>query len=261
MVNLLIEVKDLSCGYNDRTVIKDINFSMGEGELWCILGPNGVGKTTLFKTMLGLIKSKGGNIEISGKDIDKWNKADLAKVISYVPQVHVPPFPFKVIEVILMGRNPHFSGKITEKDLDIAENAMKLLGIEYLYDRPYTEISGGERQLVMIARAITQETPILVLDEPASNLDFGNQVKVIEYIRKLTKLGKTVIMTTHFPDNAFLPESNLIVLGRDGFFKVGKGEDVLDETTLKKIYEIDSKIVDLNEFPVPTKVCVPVYEK
>lgn len=257
---MLMKIEGLTCGYQDKNILENISFSVGEGELWCILGPNGVGKTTLFKTILGLLKSKSGNISIKDRDIKSFSQRELAKMIAYVPQVHVPPFPFKVIEVILMGRNPHFSGNASEKDLDIVENAMKLLNIEYLKDTPYTEISGGERQLVLIARAIAQETPILVLDEPTSNLDFGNQVKVIEYLRKLVKIGKTVIMTTHFPDNAFLPESNLILLGREGYFEIGKGNEVLTESVLNKMYNVDSRIVGLDGFPLPTKVCVPVYK-
>ena len=257
---MILKVENLSCGYGKKTILENINFSTKEGELWCILGPNGVGKTTLFKSLLGLIPSKGGKILLNNKEMKTLSQKEISKKISYVPQIHVPPFPFKVIEVILMGRNPHFSGKISEKDLDVVENAMKLLNIEYLKDMPYTEISGGERQLVLIARAIAQETDILVLDEPTSNLDFGNQIKVIDYLRDLVKIGKTVIMTSHFPDNAFLPETNLIIIGRNGFLKIGKGKDILTEDILEKIYNVNSKIVSLNNDFINTKICVPIYK-
>lgn len=258
---MLMKVNNLTCGYEGKNILENISFSIGEGKLWCILGPNGVGKTTLFKTILGLLKSKGGDILIQDKEINKWKQNDLSKMIAYVPQVHVPPFPFKVMEVIIMGRNPHFSGKISDRDLNIVEDAINLLNIGYLKDTPYTEISGGERQLVLIARAIAQEASILILDEPASNLDFGNQIKVIEHLRELVKRGKTVIMTSHFPDNAFLPECNLILLGKDKFFKVGKGNEVLTEDVLKKIYKVNSKIVDLESFNISSKVCVPIYKE
>lgn len=258
---MLMKVNNLTCGYEGKNILENISFSIGEGELWCILGPNGVGKTTLFKTILGLLKSKGGDILIQDKEISKWKQRDLSKIIAYVPQVHVPPFPFKVMEVIIMGRNPHFSGKISDRDLNIVEDAIDLLDIGYLKDTPYTEISGGERQLVLIARAIAQEASILILDEPASNLDFGNQIKVIEHLRELVKRGKTVIMTSHFPDNAFLPECNLILLGRDRFFKVGKGNQVLTEDILKNIYKVNSKIIDLESFNISNKVCIPIYKK
>lgn len=256
---MLMEVKDLTCGYNDKYILKDVSFSVGKGELWCILGPNGVGKTTLFKTILGILKAKGGNVFIGGEEINKWSEKQLAKLIAYVPQVHVPPFPFKVIDVVMMGRNPHLSGKMSDKDLSVVEDAINLLDIEYLKDSPYTEISGGERQLVLIARAIAQETDILILDEPASNLDFGNQVKVINYLRKLVKKGKTIIMTSHFPDNAFLSESKTILLGRNNFFKVGKGSDILTEDILKDVYNVNSKIIDINEFN--RKICLPIYDE
>lgn len=257
---MLLEVKDLICGYGNKNILENINFSIGKGEFWCILGPNGVGKTTLFKTILGLLKSKSGSIKVNGQEINSWNQKELAKLIAYVPQVHVPPFPFKVIDVITMGRNPHFSGKISDKDLDIVEGAMNLLDIDYLKNAPYTEISGGERQLVLIARAIAQETDILILDEPASNLDFGNQVKVINYLRKLVKRGKTVIMTSHFPDNAFILESNTILLGRDNFFEVGKGSEILTEKVLKSIYNVNSKIISLESHGLKGKASIPIYE-
>lgn len=258
---MLMEVKKLTCGYSNETnILKNINFSIEKGEFWCILGPNGVGKTTLFKTILGLLKPQNGNIYIGGKEIKRWKAKELAKLIAYVPQTHTPPFPFKVIDVITMGRNPHFSNKITKRDLTIVEQAFDLLDINYLKNAVYTEISGGERQLVLIARAFVQETEILVLDEPAANLDFGNQTKILMHLRNLRKKGKTIIMTSHFPDNAFLPESKVILLGKDGFFLIGNGHEILTEKALKKIYQVNSKIISLESFNLPHKICVPVFE-
>jgi iron complex transport system ATP-binding protein len=260
---MLMKVENLSCGYGSHTILQGVNLSLREGELWCILGPNGVGKTTLFKTVLGLLKKQKGEIFLKGKPMEQWRRSELAQVIAYVPQSHIPPFPFKVLDVVLMGRNPHLrqGSIIREKDIDAAFTALEMLHIEYLYDTAYTQISGGERQLVLFARAIAQDTPILVLDEPVSNLDFGNHHKVIEYIRDIVKMGKTVIMTTHFPDHAFLPESHVMLLRRDKGFVEGKGDTVLTEEVLKEMYQIDSRIVDLKSLGHEQKVCISIHEK
>ncbi|MEG1584468.1 MAG: ABC transporter ATP-binding protein, partial [Anaerovorax sp.] len=238
------------------------NFEMGQGELWCILGPNGVGKTTLFKTLLGLLKAQSGKVFIDGKKDSSWNRRELALRIAYVPQVHVPPFPFLALDVVVMGRSPHVGmrGKLESKDVKIAEWAMDLLEISHLKQRTYTEISGGERQLVLIARAIAQETPVLIMDEPVSNLDFGNQAKVIGHIRKLVKMGKTVVMTSHFPDNAFLPETKVILLSKDGNYRMGEGKNILTEERLTEMYQVDSKIVSLPEIDDDRRVCIPIYD-
>lgn len=252
-----MHVDGLSCGYDGKVVLKEINFQVGEGELWCILGPNGVGKTTLFKTILGLLPEKSGTVFLNNKKIRQWGRKEIAQKVAYVPQVHVPPFPFQSLEVVMMGRNPHLgSGRdVSSRDLDVALEAMELMGILHLQGVPYTEISGGERQLVLLARAIAQETALMIMDEPTSNLDFGNQVRVIEHIRKLVKMGKSIIMTSHFPENAFLPDCNVILLARDNYFRIGKGEEILTEDVLYHMYGVKNRIVQVEN----SKVCLPLY--
>jgi iron complex transport system ATP-binding protein len=225
--------------------------SAGEGELWCVLGANGIGKTTLFKTILGLLKPISGTVSFDGKNIHEIPYKERAKHIAYVPQSHVPPFPFSVEEVIAMGRNPYRSSfsKRNREDNDAVDEALGLIGIEHLRHSLYTKISGGERQLVLFARAIAQQTPVLVLDEPVSNLDFGNQSRVIAHICRLVKtLGKTVVMTTHFPDHSFLPDSNVILLYPNGIHHAGKGCDVVTERAIHELYRIENRIVDFAEY-------------
>ncbi len=249
MKQMKMEMKNLSCGYHGHAVIENINITIGTKEMWCVLGANGVGKTTFFKTALRLLEPINGHLLLNDIPLESWNRKELAKQIAYVPQNHVPPFAFTVKEVIAMGRNPHQQGmgKLGGEDRRAVEEAMELLGIEYLCNKDYTQISGGERQLTLIARAIAQQTPILVMDEPVSNLDFGNQARIISHISGLVeKLGRTVIMTTHFPDHGFLADANVLMLYKDKRHCAGKGKDVITEQAVKELYDIENRILYLD---------------
>ncbi len=250
MVNKMkMEMKNLSCGYHGHAVIEDINITIGQKEMWCVLGSNGVGKTTFFKTVLRLLEPINGSLLLDDIPLESWNRRELAKQIAYVPQNHVPPFAFTVQEIIAMGRNPHQQGvgKLLGEDRRAVEEAMELLGIENLRNKDYTRISGGERQLTLIARAIAQQTPILVMDEPVSNLDFGNQARIITHICGLVeKLGRTVIMTTHFPDHGFLADANVLMLYKNKKHCVGKGKTIITEQAVKELYDIENQIIYLD---------------
>ena len=199
--NNLFEVKNISFSYNDEQIFSDISFSIGRGEVLCILGPNGTGKTTLIKCLNGLHDIDSGDILINGKNIKKLSFREISKHIGYIPQSHVPSFPFKVFDVVLMGRAPYLNltDSPKEEDVKIAQEALKTLGIEYLKDKEYTNLSGGERQLVFLARVLCQKPDMLILDEPTSHLDFGNQIKLLEIIDNLAKSGLSIIMSSHFP--------------------------------------------------------------
>ncbi len=261
-MELRLEVLNATCGYSEKTILEDISFDVETGDILCILGPNGIGKTTLFKTILGFLKLKGGRILLDDQDINKWSRKDFAKAIGYVPQAHIPPFPYKVIDIVVMGRTSHISifSSPSRKDYDIAEEIIDSLGISYLKDDIYTKISGGERQLVLIARALAQNPKILIMDEPTSNLDYGNQVRVLKHIKKLSQKNIGIIMTSHFPNHAFMASTKVLAIGRGNEFKSGISDEVVTSGLLQKIYNIDVQINTVideknNE---EIKVCVPL---
>ncbi|BAK99059.1 putative ABC transporter ATP-binding protein [Oscillibacter valericigenes Sjm18-20] len=255
-----LNVNSAVCGYREAVVLENISLSVSSSEILCLLGPNGVGKTTLFKTILGFLKLKGGSIRADGEDLGTWTRKKYAQKIGYVPQTHTPPFPFTVFDVVAMGRTAHMGSfaSPSKEDLEIAEKSLNDLGILWLRDRIYTEISGGERQMVLIARALTQQPELLVMDEPTSNLDFGNQLRVLKQIRKLAESGMGIMMTTHFPDHAFLCASRVALLSQSGFF-IGTPDEIITEESLRAVYGVDVKIV---ETPVDgghvEKACIPI---
>ena len=256
-----LDVKNAACGYASKQVVSNISFSVCSGEILCLLGPNGVGKTTLFKTILGFLKLLDGEILLDGENIGDWSRSHLAKAIGYVPQAHTPPFPFSVLDVVVMGRTAHLGmfESPSKSDIRIAEEAIDTLSISYLKNSVYTEISGGERQLVLIARALTQTPELLIMDEPTSNLDFGNQIKVLDQIKKLAKRGLGVIMTSHFPDHAFLCSTKVALMQRDNVFSIGTSEEIITEKSLKEAYGIDVRITSaLNSRGQKVKACVPL---
>lgn len=255
----LVEVKDVSFSYekDSPVIFENINFSIEKGDVLCILGPNGTGKTTLIKTINGLHDVNSGTILLNGTNIKELSYNDIAKLVGYIPQGHVPSFPFKVFDVVLMGRSPYInlSASPKEEDKEIALNALKTLGIEDLKEKSYTNLSGGERQLVFLARVLAQEPDLLILDEPTNHLDFGNQIKLLEMIEQLSDLGLAVIMSSHYPDHAFLAASKVAIMKDKTFIDFGSPEDVLTEENLHNAYGIDVKLVELED---NRKICVPL---
>jgi iron complex transport system ATP-binding protein len=255
-----LEVQSAAVGYSNKIVLRDISFSVSSNEVLCLLGPNGVGKTTLFKTILGFLKLHSGSMTADGADISRWTRRKYAQVIGYVPQNHMPPFAFNVLDVVTMGRTAHLGTFATpgDKDRDIALNALKSLGVEFLKDRVYTEISGGERQMVLIARALAQQPQILVMDEPTSNLDFGNQMLVLAHVKKLAEKGIGIVMTSHVPDHAFLCSTRVGLISKNGF-ELGTPDEIVTEQNLKSVYGVDVKITaTTTSSGGMVKACVPM---
>ena len=253
----LFEVKNIAFSYDGEEIFSNISFSIGKGDVLCILGPNGTGKTTLIKCLNGLHEIDSGEILINGENIKKLSFKEISKHIGYIPQSHVPSFPFKVLDVVLMGRAPYLNLTDSPKkeDVDIALKSLRTLGIEYLKDKEYTNLSGGERQLVFLARILCQQPDILILDEPTSHLDFGNQIKLLEIIDNLSKSGLSIIMSSHFPDHAFLSSNKVAIMKNKRFIDFGTPDDVVTESNLKKAYSIDVKLIELDD---KRKVCVPL---
>src|SRR5215813_7922045 len=196
--------RDLTIGYSDRVVGRGLNVALERGEVLALLGPNGGGKTTLLKTLLGILAPRAGEVAIGGRSLAGISIRERARVIAYVPQVHVPTFAFTVDSVVLMGRTAHGNlfSRPSARDRMVAARVLDQFGIAHLAPRPYTMISGGERQLVLLARALAQEPQFVVLDEPTANLDFGNQGKVMREIRALAGAGHGILFTTHDPNHA-----------------------------------------------------------
>lgn len=239
-----LSVKNASCGYGNVPVLENVSLHIKQGEIVCILGPNGIGKTTLFRSVLGFLKLIKGEIALDGKSKSLITEKEFSKHIGYVPQGHEPPFPYSLKDVVVMGRAAHLKRFESPgiDDYKMAYNAMEMLGISYLRNKTYTHISGGERQMVLIARALTQEPKLLVMDEPTANLDFGNQVHVLQCISKLTSSGLGVLMTTHNPDHAFLCCDRVILLTKDRQILEGTVEEIVTEENLKKAYGVDVKV-------------------
>lgn len=215
--SITLEGRNLNIGYRDRLVGHGLNVTLRTGEVLALLGPNGGGKTTLLRTLLGLLPPRAGEVRIGGKRLHAYSVRERARMIAYVPQTHVATFAFTVESIVLMGRTAHGNlfSRPTAHDRDIVRSVMERLSISHLADRPYTMISGGERQLALLARALAQEPQFVVLDEPTASLDFGNQGKVMSEIRALAASGHGVLFTTHDPNQA-LRTADRAVLIRDG---------------------------------------------
>jgi len=210
-----IRVQGVNLLYEKILVLNDVNLNLKKGSVTTLVGPNGCGKTTLLKIINGLLKPDGGVVFIEGKDVSIINPKDLAKTIGYVSQIHTTSFPFSVLDIVLTGRMPYIStfSMPGEDDLEIAIQSLTKVGIGHLSHRPYTQISGGERQLAMIARALVQEPRFLILDEPTSYLDFKNQVVVLKMVTDLARKGDfTVVMTLHGPNHALIFSDEVVLM-------------------------------------------------
>lgn len=257
-----LEAKDVACGWEPgKPVQKFVNFTVDSGEVCCILGPNGCGKSTLLKTLMGVIPRLGGRVALDGKDIRKYPPKERARVMAYVSQAHTPPFAYRVRDVVMLGRIGRVGmGQPTAKDRQVAETALEDMGVRHLRNEFYTDISGGELQLVMIARALTQQPQMLVLDEPTAALDYGNAMRVVAKIRELAARGYGVVMTTHSPDHAFMLGSNVVLLQKEKPMEFGRATDVITERNMRDAYGVD---VETKEFLTRdggvVRMCAPVF--
>src|SRR5215471_472748 len=255
-----LDVEALAFGYPGRPIGRDVSFTLRGGEVLAILGPNGGGKTTLFRTVLRLLEPQGGRITVDGEPIERWSRGRLARVFGYVPQAQIGLFPFTVREMVLMGRTAHLGAFATPsaRDRAVADDAVKTLGLADLAERPYTQVSGGERQLTLIARALAQEPEILVMDEPTASLDFGNQVRVLSQTRALAARGIGIILSTHDPDQAFLCADRVALLRGGTVTRVGPPEAVITPASLYETYGVR---VEIREMVLDdgrrARLCVP----
>jgi len=214
-MNQGVIAEGVSLSYNSRLVLGDVSLQLRKGAIVTLLGPNGCGKTTLLKIINGLLRPDSGKVYVDGNDVSRMRQTDMARLMGHVPQIQRSSFPFTALDIVLTGRMPHISAlsQPGPRDLEKARQAMDMVGASHLSSRPYTQISGGERQLVMIARALAQEPSFLLLDEPTSYLDFKNQHQVLKMISQIARDQKvTVVMTLHDPNHALMFSDELVLL-------------------------------------------------
>lgn len=230
-------------------ILRGVSLSIRPGGITTVLGPNGSGKTTLFKCLTGLWQPQSGSIRFGGRDLTALSWRERAGIIAVVPQEHEPPFPYAVADVVLMGRAAHVSlfSSPSGSDRSKADEAIAAMGIDHLRERPYTRISGGERQLVLLARALAQATPVLVLDEPTSHLDFRNQILILGKVRELVRQrGLAVLMTVHDPNLAMHFSDHVAMISEGCVMGSGFPADVLTKENLMKMYGIDVTVIAHN---------------
>jgi iron complex transport system ATP-binding protein len=243
----MLAVESLAFGFPGRTVGRNVSFALAAGEVMCVLGPNGGGKTTLFRTLLGLLPKHEGVIRFHDQQIENLSRNEIARRVGYVPQGHIGYFAFTVREFVLMGRTAHLGlfSVPHRNDKEISERSLESLGIAQLADKAVTEISSGERQLALVARALAQEPKLLVLDEPTASLDFGNQVRVLQRISALAASGISILFSSHDPDHAFLCARRALLLAEGRVLELGAPRAVIRADTLERMYGVSVKVIDL----------------
>lgn len=241
----VLQARGLAVGYRQRQVARDITLDIAHGQTLCLLGPNGSGKTTLFKTLLGLLPPLAGELHLRGQPVAGWSRADFARHVGYVPQAHHGIFPFTVEEVVLMGRCARIGrfASPSAHDRQVATRCMELLGIAALARRSYTAISGGERQLALIARALAQEPALLVMDEPTASLDFGNQIRVLEQMSQLRSAGIAILLSTHQPEHALRCADRIALLANGGIVAIGAPASTATPARLAGLYGVSEQAI------------------
>lgn len=243
----VVRISGLEFSYGGSFSVSANSLSVGSGEVLTLLGPNGSGKTTLLKCINALLKPSSGSIEVCGREILSYTRSELSRAIGYVPQSHTPSFPFSVLEVVLMGRVSYLSifQQPSKADYRKAEEALSIVGISSMRDRAYTNISGGERQLVLIARAIAQEPKLLLLDEPTAHLDFRNQVTTLETVRRLSReRGIGVVMSLHDPNHALMYSDRIALMRGGEILHKGAPWEVVNEKTIEEVYGLPVEMIE-----------------
>lgn len=239
-----IKAVDLGFSYYDNAILKDININLEGNKMVSIIGPNGVGKTTLIHCFSKILKPTQGQVFINGEDINSYKLRDLAKIIAYVPCTSLDTFPLTVTDTVLLGRNPHSKWGSLNSDLEKVQETLQLLEIEELAMRPFNELSAGQRQKVVLARGLVQESQILLLDEPTANLDIKHQMSVTRLLRDYShNHGIMVVMISHDLNIASKYSDDVIMMQGGGIFAQGPPKDTINPKNIEAVYGVKSKTV------------------
>ncbi|MCL2713442.1 MAG: ABC transporter ATP-binding protein [Alphaproteobacteria bacterium] len=235
-----LALEGVSIGYDGEELVGGIDLELRKGSITCLMGPNGVGKTTLFKTILGLLPPLRGRVLVEGCDFTRMSCEKIARSIAHVPQAYQGDPTHTVVDIVVMGRTAHLGlfGTPQRRDYAAAHHALEELGIAGLAARTVDRISGGQRQLMLIARALTQETPVILMDEPAASLDLGNRLALLDRVRALAARGLSLLVSTHEPEHAFEIADRVAVMGCERHFEVGTVEGILTPCRLGELYGI-----------------------
>ena len=242
----VIDIQGLGFAYGEAEVLHDITMAIGSREVFAIVGPNAAGKTTLLHCVERLLTPRTGTIFIEGHNLKTLSARDVSRHAASVPQSHTPAFPYTVQDIVLMGRNPHLgtASQPGPHDMEVAQQAMEELDIQAISLRPYTQLSGGQLQLVLLARALAQEAQVLLLDEPTAHLDFRNRHLVLSTIRDLAvRRGLTVIMTVHDPNDAMQYADRVGLVSDGGLIALGTPQDVLTAGNLERLYGMPIEVL------------------
>ena len=237
-----LSLRDVSFSYGERLILDKISFDLKKGEFLSVLGPNGVGKSTLFRCILGRLTDYNGTILSEGEDIRRLSRREAARRIAYIPQIHQPTFEYSVIDTVLMGTTRQLSSPFAQprkKQIETAMAALERLGIAALANRSFTQLSGGEQQLVLVARALAQRADILIMDEPTSALDFGNQLRILELVRELAEEGYAVLLSTHNPQHALSYATRILALSGGRVAALGAPKEALTPQLVQTLYGVD----------------------
>jgi iron complex transport system ATP-binding protein len=243
----MLAARDLAFGYGERVVGRGVTFTLVAGEVLAVLGGNGCGKTTLFRTLLGLLPPLAGSVVVDGLDLAQLSPQARARRFAYVPQQQAMPFAFTVADAVLMGRAAHVGwfAQPSADDRLLAMEALERVGIARLAPRPMTGISGGERQLALIARALAQGAWVLVLDEPTANLDYGNKLRVLREVERLRAEGRTILFSTHDPDHALAHADRALLIADGHVLALAAVAEALTDATLSALYGVPVQVTEV----------------